>query len=430
MKQTLTFALAVLLIGGSAKAGASNAPDPKQLNGAPASAGESQPPQLDDKELKELLSIVQEETDVASFARTRFYAPDDPLTSLDGGAKIALLGLVDELARAMDPRVFQVIAQLSGTHDVVLIARRDGRRAADVRPHARLDVKVLIKQGERVEAGSQTIALRSVYTELLQQEQVQACVVSAVETARRNLESRPAPAGTMDVVMGPGWPGVLLHEAVGHGLEGDFNRTGSSAFAGRIGELVAAPGVTVVDNGALPEGRGSLHVDDEGNPTQCTTLIENGVLKGYLHDEQNARLMNVPVTGNGRRMSYAHPPHPRMTNTYMLNGDKDPEEILASVKSGLYIADLSGGQVDITNGKFVFSTTLAYRIENGKLTYPVKGATLVGNGPDCLKRVSMIGNDLAVDGAKGWCVKNGQRIPVGVGQPTIRLDQMTVGGTA
>jgi TldD protein len=298
-----------------------------------------------------------------------------------------------------------------------------------VRPLVRLSLQVIAEQDGRREQGSWGGGGRSDYayfTDAL----IADYAAKAVDMALLNLESRPAPAGTMTVVLGPGWPGVLLHEAVGHGLEGDFNRKGSSAFTGRIGERVAAPGVTVVDDGTIPARRGSLNVDDEGNPTQCTTLIENGVLRGYIQDSMNARLMKMPLTGNGRRESYAHTVMPRMTNTYMLGGDRDPQEIIASVDRGIYAVNFGGGQVDITSGKFVFSMSEAYLIENGKPTYPLKGATLIGNGPDALTRVSMIGSDLALDTGVGTCGKEGQSVPVGVGQPTLRIDALTVGGTA
>ena len=357
------------------------------------------------------------------------YLPHDPLESLDSAQKVQLLDKVEKLARAKDPRVKQVMAGLASEYDVVLVARSDGVIAGDVRPLVRVSVTVIAEQNGRREMGSSGGGGRYSYAyftdEILEQ-----YVDEAVASALINLEARPAPAGPMTVVLGPGWPGVLLHEAIGHGLEGDFNRKGSSAFSGRLGQKVAAAGVTVVDDGTLLNRRGSLSMDDEGNPTQCTTLIENGILKGYIQDTMNARLMKMPVTGNARRESFAHLPMPRMTNTYMLAGDKDPAEILASVKNGLYAVNFGGGQVDITNGKFVFSASEAYMIENGKVTYPVKGATLIGNGPDVLNRVSMIGNDLKLDSGVGVCGKEGQSVPVGVGQPTLRLDGITVGGTA
>jgi TldD protein len=357
------------------------------------------------------------------------YRPVDPLSSLDDSDKVRLLERVEQEARRQDPRVSQVMASLSGVQDVVLIARHDGRLAADVRPLVRLNVTVIAEQDGRREQGSAGGGGRFDYgyfTEDVLRDYAQ----KAVQQALTNLEARPAPAGTMTVVLGPGWPGVLLHEAVGHGLEGDFNRKGTSAFSGRIGERVAARGVTVVDDGTLEQRRGSLNVDDEGNATRHNVLIEDGVLRGYLQDALNARLMGVAPTGNGRRESYAHVPMPRMTNTYMLNGDRDPAEIIASVERGLYAVNFGGGQVDITSGKFVFSASEAWMIENGRLAYPVKGATLIGNGPDALTRVSMIGNDMRLDPGVGTCGKEGQSVPVGVGQPTLRIDGLTVGGTA
>jgi TldD protein len=357
------------------------------------------------------------------------YLPQDPLESLDSATKVRLLEKVEKLARAKDPRVKQVMAGLAAEYDVVLVARSDGVIAGDVRPLVRLSVTVIAEQNGRREMGSSGGGGRYNYA-YFTDERIEKYVDEAVSGALVNLEARSAPAGPMTVVLGPGWPGVLLHEAIGHGLEGDFNRKGSSAFSGRLGQKVAAAGVTVVDDGTMINRRGSLNMDDEGNPTQCTTLIENGILKGYMQDTMNARLMKMPVTGNARRESFAHLPMPRMTNTYMLAGDKDPAEILASVKNGLYAVNFGGGQVDITNGKFVFSASEAYMIEDGKITYPVKGATLIGNGPDVLNRVSMIGNDLSLDSGVGVCGKEGQSLPVGVGQPTLRLDGITVGGTA
>jgi TldD protein len=357
------------------------------------------------------------------------YLPADPLHSLDATEKVALLERVEAIARKRDPRIKQVMAGLAGEYDVILVARSDGALAADIRPLVRLSVTVIAEQDGRREIGSGGGGGRFDYA-YFTDARLEQYVDDAVRGALVNLDARPAPAGGMTVVLGPGWPGVLLHEAIGHGLEGDFNRKGSSAFAGRIGERVAAKGVTVVDDGTLPNRRGSLNIDDEGNPTQCTTLIEDGVLKGYIQDSLNARLMKVPVTGNARRESYAALPMPRMTNTYMLGGDKDPQEIIASVKHGLYAVNFGGGQVDITNGKFVFSASEAYMIENGKISYPVKGATLIGSGPESLKYVSMIGNDMALDTGVGVCGKEGQSVPVGVGQPTLRIDKMTVGGTA
>ena len=357
------------------------------------------------------------------------YLPNDPLASLDATAKVQLLERVEKMARAKDPRVVQVMAGLAGEYDVVLVLRSDGVLAADIRPLVRVSLTVIAEQNGRRETGSAGGGGRYSY-DYFTDAVLEQYASEAVSSALVNLEARPAPAGPMTIVLGPGWPGILLHEAIGHGLEGDFNRKGSSAFAGCIGERVAAKGVTVVDDGTLQGRRGSLNIDDEGNPTQCTTLIEDGILKGYIQDTMNARLMKMPVTGNARRESFAHLPMPRMTNTYMLGGDKDPGEILASVKNGLYAVNFGGGQVDITNGKFVFSASEAYMIENGKLSYPVKGATLIGNGPDVLNRVSMIGNDMRLDSGVGVCGKEGQSVPVGVGQPTLRLDGITVGGTA
>jgi len=356
------------------------------------------------------------------------YGAADPIVSLDSTAKVQLLEKVERLARAKDPRVVQVMAGLAAEHEVVLVARADGTLAADVRPLVRLNVTVFAEQGGRREMGSAGGGGRFGF-EYFDDTMVQRYVTEAVDTALTNLQARPAPAGEMSVVLGPGWPGILLHEAIGHGLEGDFNRKGSSAFSGRVGQRVAAKGVTVLDDGTVADRRGSLNVDDEGNPTGRTVLIEDGILKSYLQDAMNARLMGARPTGNGRRESYAHVPIPRMTNTYMLGGDKSPEEIVASLKKGLYATNFGGGQVDITSGKFVFSTSQAYWVENGKIQYPVKGATLVGSGPECLKRVSLIGNDMALDSGVGTCGKEGQSVPVGVGQPTLRIDGITVGGT-
>jgi TldD protein len=359
----------------------------------------------------------------------QLFLQEDPLASLDATQKVALLERIEKIARAKDPRIVQVMASLAGEYDVILVARSDGVIAADVRPLVRMSLTVIAEQNGRRETGSSGGGGRynfSYFTDAILEQYAE----DAVKSALVNLDARPAPAGPMTVVLGSGWPGVLLHEAIGHGLEGDFNRKGSSTFAGRIGDRVAAKGVTVVDDGTLADRRGSLNIDDEGNPTQCTTLIEDGILKGYIQDTMNARLMKMPVTGNARRESFAHLPMPRMTNTYMLAGDKDPAEILASVKNGLYAVNFGGGQVDITNGKFVFSASEAYMIEDGKVTYPVKGATLIGNGPDVLNRVSMIGNDLRLDSGVGVCGKEGQSVPVGVGQPTLRIDGLVVGGTA
>ncbi|PPE68823.1 metalloprotease TldD [Caldimonas thermodepolymerans] len=357
------------------------------------------------------------------------YAPMDPIATLDSAQKVALLEKVERMARARDPRIVQVMAGLMGEYDVVLVARADGTIAADVRPLVRLSVTVIAEQNGRREVGSGGGGGRFGLG-YFQDEVIRRYVDDAVDAALTNLESRPAPAGEMTVVLGPGWPGVLLHEAVGHGLEGDFNRKGSSAFSGRIGQRVAAKGVTVLDDGTLPDRRGSLNIDDEGNPTQRNVLIEDGILRGYIQDAMNARLMKVKPTGNGRRESYAHVPMPRMTNTYMLAGDKTREEIVASIRKGLYATNFGGGQVDITSGKFVFSASEAYWVENGKIQYPVKGATIIGNGPDALTRVTMIGNDLELDTGVGTCGKEGQSVPVGVGQPTLRIDGLTVGGTA
>ena len=342
--------------------------------------------------------------------------------------KIRLLQKIEKAAKLIDPRVIQVMASLSGVYENVLIIRMDGRVASDIRPLVRLSLQVIVEQNGRREQGSSGGGGRFSY-EYFDDDKINEYARTAVEQALVNLDSVPAPAGEMTVVLGAGWPGVLLHEAIGHGLEGDFNRKGSSAFTGMIGERVAASGVTVVDDGTLEDRRGSLSVDDEGNPTQSTVLIEDGVLRGYMQDSLNARLMNADLTGNGRRESYAHVPMPRMTNTYMLNGKHDHEEIIGSVKKGLYAANFGGGQVDIVSGKFVFSASEAYLIENGKVTQPVKGATLIGNGPDVLTRVSMIGNDLELDSGVGTCGKDGQSVPVGVGQPTLRVDGLTVGGT-
>lgn len=366
---------------------------------------------------------------MASSTGRSLYVPNDPLDSITATEKVALLEKIEKLARAKDPRVVQVMAGLAGEYDVVLVARSDGVLAADVRPLVRVSVTVIAEQNGRREVGSSGGGGRYAY-DYFSDDLLAQYVDEAVSSALVNLEARPAPAGAMTVVLGPGWPGVLLHEAVGHGLEGDFNRKGSSAFAGRMGERVAAKGVTVVDDGTIANRRGSLNLDDEGNPTQCTTLIEDGILRGFIQDTLNARLMKMPVTGNARRESYAALPMPRMTNTYMLNGDRDPQEIIASVKRGLYAVNFGGGQVDITNGKFVFSASEAYMIEDGKITYPVKGATLVGNGPESLKDVTMIGNDMRLDSGVGVCGKEGQSVPVGVGQPTLRIENMTVGGTA
>jgi len=357
------------------------------------------------------------------------YEPLDPLASLDAEHKIGLLERLEALCRGADARVTQVLAHLGGEYEVVLVSRADGVIAADVRPLVRLSLQVIAESGGRRETGFSGGGGRTDYAHF-SDEVLKEYAQQAVRQALVNLESRPAPAGSMTVVLGPGWPGILLHEAVGHGLEGDFNRKGSSAFSGRIGERVAARGVTVVDDGTLPGRRGSLSIDDEGNPTRRTVLIEDGILRGYLQDSLNARLMKMPLTGNGRRESFAHLTLPRMTNTCMLAGAHDPREILGSVDKGLYAVNFGGGQVDITTGKFVFSATEAYMLEKGRITHPVKGATLIGNGPDVLTRVRMIGNDMRLDGGQGTCGKEGQSVPVGVGQPTLRIDGLTVGGTA
>ena len=366
---------------------------------------------------------------IAPRKQVTLYGSDDPVASLDAAAKIRLLEHIEQLARARDPRVKQVMANLGAEYDVVLVARSDGVLAADVRPLVQLSITVIVEEHGRREQGFSGGGGRHGLS-FFDEERLAEHAHKAVDQALANLNARPAPAGVMPVVLGPGWPGVLLHEAVGHGLEGDFNRKGSSAFAGRIGERVASRGVTVVDDGTMPDRRGSLNIDDEGNPTQRTVLIEDGILRGYIQDSLNARLMKVAPTGNGRRESFAHLPMPRMTNTYMLAGARDPEEIIRSVKSGLYASNFRGGQVDITNGKFVFGMAEAYLIENGRITAPVKGATLIGNGPDALTRVTMVGNDMELDLGIGTCGKDGQSVPVGVGQPTLRIEGLTVGGTA
>jgi TldD protein len=362
-------------------------------------------------------------------AARRLYGVADPLISLGADSKVHLLERIEKLARGLDRRVVQVMASLGGTHEVVLVARSDGVMAADVRPLVRLSITVIAEEGGRRESGSSGGGGRFDYA-YFSEDLLLDYAKQAVHAAITNLNAQAAPAGTMNVVLGNGWPGILLHEAIGHGLEGDFNRKGSSAFSGRVGQRVAARGVTVVDDGTIADRRGSLNIDDEGNRTQRTTLIEDGILKGYMQDALNARLMKVKPTGNGRRESFAHVPMPRMTNTYMLSGERDPEEIIRSVKKGLYAKNFGGGQVDITSGKFVFSASEAYLIEDGKVTRPVKGATIIGNGPDALTRVKMIGNDMKLDSGVGTCGKEGQSVPVGVGQPTLRIDGLTVGGTA
>ncbi len=358
----------------------------------------------------------------------QLYLPNDPIASLSAEAKVKLLERLEQFARKIDTRITQVTASIGGEYEVVMVARSDGVMAADVRPLVRLSLQVIAEQDGRREQGGSGGGGRfdySYFTDEILQDYAQKAVHQAVV----NLGARAAPAGSMTVVLGAGWPGILLHEAIGHGLEGDFNRKGSSAFANMMGKQVAAKGITIVDDGTIQNRRGSLSMDDEGNQTNNTVLIEDGILRGYIQDTLNARLMNMNVTGNARRESYAHIPMPRMTNTYMHNGDKDPEEIIKSVKKGLYAANFGGGQVDITSGKFVFSAAEAYMIEDGKITYPVKGATLIGNGPDVLTRVSMIGNDMRLDSGVGTCGKEGQSVPVGVGQPTLKIDGLTVGGT-
>ncbi len=360
----------------------------------------------------------------------QLYMPDNPLDSITEADKVNLLRSLDALARRQDDRIKQVMASIAGTHEIILVANSDGSMAADVRPLVRLNVSVIVEDKGRLEQGSAGGGGRFGYDIFTQDNHAHSFVHEAVRMALLNLEAVEAPAGEMNVVLGPGWPGVLLHEAIGHGLEGDFTRKGTSAFSGRVGERVANKGVTVVDDGTLENRRGSLNIDDEGTTTQCTTLIEDGILKGFMQDKLNAKLSNTKPTGNGRRESYSHLPMPRMTNTYMLAGEHDPGEILSSVDSGFYAVNFGGGQVDITSGKFVFNASEAYLIEKGKVTKPVKGATLIGDGPDVLTRVSMIGNDLELDRGVGTCGKEGQSVPVGVGQPTLRIDGITVGGTS
>jgi TldD protein len=357
------------------------------------------------------------------------YGSDSPVDAMGFAAKLALLEKADAFARRLDPRVRQVTISLAGELQAVEILRPGGFARGDRRPLVRFNVTVVTGEGDRQESGSYGLGGREGFEAFVGGDSWQDCVQEALRQSLVALESDAAPAGEMDVVLGPGWPGILLHEAIGHGLEGDFNRKQTSAFAGLVGQRIAAPGITVVDDGTLERRRGSLTIDDEGTPTSCSTLIEDGILKGFIYDRLNARLMGVEPTGNGRRQSYAHQPMPRMTNTYMLAGDKDPGEIIASVEKGLYAVSFGGGQVDITSGKFVFSCTEAYRIENGRVGGPVKGATLIGNGPDALTRISMVGNDLKLDPGIGTCGKNGQGVPVGVGQPTLRLNGITVGGT-
>ncbi len=357
------------------------------------------------------------------------YSADDPLNSIATEDKLGLLHQMDQAARKKDPRVKQVMIGLTGSQSTILVANSAGDLSGDVRPLIRLNINVIVEDKGRIEKGGAGGGGRFGYEYFLHDDLAMSYVDEAVTQALINLEAAAAPAGMMPVVLGPGWPGILLHEAIGHGLEGDFNRKATSAFSGRMGERVAAPAVTVVDDGTIEHRRGSLNIDDEGTPTASTTLIERGILKGYMQDKHNARLMGVESTGNGRRESYAHLPMPRMTNTYMLGGDHDPQAIIASVEKGIYATQFGGGQVDITNGKFVFSASQAYMIEKGKVTTPIKGATIIGNGPDVLTRVTMVGNDMALDSGIGTCGKDGQSVPVGVGQPTIRIDDMTVGGT-
>ena len=359
----------------------------------------------------------------------KLYIDDNPLNQTPFESKVNVLTEIDAYARQLDKRVKQVSASLSGSWQAVKIIRSDGSRAADIRPLVRLNVSCIVGEGERMEAGSFGTGGRESYEKFIDVETWKMAVEESLRQALINLESIPAPAGEMPVVLGPGWPAILLHEAIGHGLEGDFNRKKTSAFSELVGKRVAAPGVTVVDDGTIENRRGSLTIDDEGTPTQRTVLIEDGILTGYMQDRMNARLMGMPSTGNGRRESYAHCPMPRMTNTIMENGDYDPKEIIKSVKKGLYAVNFGGGQVDITSGKFVFTCTEAYQLEDGRIGAPVKGATLIGNGPDALTKVSLIGNDMALDPGVGTCGKDGQGVPVGVGQPTIRLDELTVGGT-
>ncbi|PCJ32338.1 MAG: metalloprotease TldD [Gammaproteobacteria bacterium] len=373
------------------------------------------------------------EKKVKAWQRTvapQYYAEHDPLSVLSVNEKLDLLRMADAVARAADPRVTQVNVSLSGGVDSILVAASDGTLAADIRPLIRMNVSVIVESEGRREHGNAGGGRRLDYRYFQDNDMAESYAKEAVRQALVNLEAVDAPAGTMTVVLASGWPGILLHEAVGHGLEGDFNRRKSSAFSGRMGEMVASPLCTIVDDGTLADRRGSLSIDDEGVPTQCTTLIEKGKLVGYMQDKHNARLMGTQSTGNGRRESYAHLPMPRMTNTYMLPGEHEPDEIISSVEKGLYAVNFGGGQVDITSGKFVFSTSEVYMIENGKVTYPVKGATLIGNGPEVMGRISMVGNDLELDSGVGNCGKEGQSVPVGVGQPTLKIDGLTVGGTA
>ncbi len=360
----------------------------------------------------------------------RRYTGENPIQAENHSRKVAILEQIDAYARGKDPRVKQVSASLAGSWQQVEIIRPDGQRRSDIRPLVRLNINVVVGDGQRMESGSVGAGGRVGYDEFLRETAWQEMVDEAIREAAVKLDSVAAPAGEMNVVLGPGWPGILLHEAIGHGLEGDFNRKETSAFAGLLGERVAAPGVTVVDDGTLDDRRGSLTIDDEGTPSGCNVLIEDGILVGYMQDRQNARLMGHQPTGNGRRQSFAHQPMPRMTNTYMRSGTDDPQEILESVRDGLYAVSFGGGQVDITSGKFVFTASEAYLIEDGKITAPVKGATIIGNGPDCLTKVRAVGNDMKLDSGIGTCGKEGQWVPVGVGQPTLRIDGLTIGGTA
>ena len=358
------------------------------------------------------------------------YSNKDPLDSIPAEDKVKFLKDLDLIARKKDPRIRQVLIGLTGSQSTILIANSDGVLCGDIRPLVRLNINIIVEENGRIEKGGSGGGGRFGYEYFLNNGMAESYIDEALEQALINLRADATPAGSMPVVLGPGWPGILLHEAIGHGLEGDFNRKETSAFSGRIGERVAAENITVVDDGTIKNRRGSLNIDDEGTPTSSTTLIERGILKGYMQDKHNARLMGVQSTGNGRRESYAHLPMPRMTNTYMLGGECDPEEIIASVDKGLYAVQFGGGQVDITNGKFVFNASQAYKIENGRVTTPVKGATIIGNGPDVLTRVSMVGDDMALDSGIGTCGKDGQSVPVGVGQPTIKIDEITVGGTS
>ncbi|MEM9440430.1 MAG: metalloprotease TldD [Pseudomonadota bacterium] len=360
----------------------------------------------------------------------RRYGDDNPIRAQDHAAKVAVLEKIDAYARQKDPRVKQVSASLAGTWQQVEIIRPDGLRQSDIRPLVRLNVSVVVADGDRMETGGYGAGGRVGYADFLEDAKWQHMVDEAIREATVKLDAIAAPAGEMNVVLGPGWPGILLHEAIGHGLEGDFNRKETSAFSGLLGQRVASPGVTVVDDGTLSDRRGSLTIDDEGTPSGCNVLIDDGILVGYMQDRQNARLMGHEPTGNGRRQSFAHQPMPRMTNTYMRSGNDDPQDILESVKNGLFAVSFGGGQVDITSGKFVFTASEAYLIEDGKVTAPVKGATIIGNGPDCLTRVRAVGNDMKLDNGVGTCGKEGQWVPVGVGQPTLRIDGLTIGGTA